>query len=92
MQMAGAVTPSPEDLRRRVEGWRAAERRERSLRREELLEPRAALEAGLDLARLDLADFTLPDPIREREVAAARRTWERLRRSARWRTSDGAPR
>ena len=82
--MAESSTPTPEELRRRVEGWRAAERRERRLRRAELLDPRAALQAGLELTRLDLS-FASPDPIREREVAAARLTWERLRRSARWR-------
>jgi hypothetical protein len=66
-------------IRQRVQGWRAAEVRERELRREEgAMTPADALEAALELCEL-LPEDADSDPLREREVEQARLAWRRLR-------------
>jgi hypothetical protein len=73
---------SPEhaaQLRQRVQGWRAAEVRERQLRAlEGSLPPAEALEAALELCEL-MPENAGSDPIRERETERARLAWRRLR-------------
>ena len=76
-----ALTPEQaEQLRRRVQGWRAAEARERELRRiEGPMNPAESFEAGMELCEL-LPDLSsAPDPLRTREVEQARLAWRRLR-------------
>jgi hypothetical protein len=74
------VTTPAADLRRRVMGWRAAERRELALRaREGPPGPAAALEAAFDLHDLFAAAARATDAVRDREVAAARVAWRTLR-------------
>lgn len=69
------------DLRRRVMGWRAAERREQHLRAEEgPMDPEAALDAAIELHELLPSGLdTRDDATRAREVAAARAAWRKLR-------------
>jgi hypothetical protein len=68
------------DLRRRVEGWRQAERREQSLRAEAgPLTPAESLRAAFELFDLLPIDIQTSDVTREREVASARRAWQTLR-------------
>lgn len=73
---------SPEQaaqLRRRVQGWRAAEVRERQLRAlEGASAPAEALEAALELCEL-MPEHAGSDPLREREAEQARLAWRRLR-------------
>ena len=67
-------------IRRRVQGWREAERRERSLRSEAgPLEPAAALHAALELCELRPTESLSDDFLRAREVEDARAAWQRLR-------------
>jgi hypothetical protein len=78
-------TPRNEWLRR-IEGWRAAERRERAVRAQEgAPEPIRALEIGLDLCSLNPTVVAELDRTRAREVAAARNAWDKLRRRLGWR-------
>ena len=77
--LAGMAGPSI-DLRRRVEGWRAAERREQALRaREGPMAADAALDAAIELADLFPSVATAVDPTRARGVADARAAWRKLR-------------
>jgi hypothetical protein len=70
----------PIDFRRRVEGWRAAERREQTLRaREGPMGADAALNAAIELADLFPSATTAVDPTRARDVAQARIAWRKLR-------------
>jgi len=75
------VAASAADLRRRVLGWRAAERREQALRaREGPASPAEAVDAAFDLH--DLFAGTPgqpPDVVRTREVAEARAAWRTVR-------------
>ena len=71
---------SAEDLRRRVIGWRVAERREQALLAEEgPMKPEAALHAAFELYDLFPVDLREPDVTRTREVELARRAWQTLR-------------
>ena len=71
--------------RRWLEGHRLAGRRSLELMRSEgTLDSSASFEAALELCRL--VDTTTPDPGREREVAAARAAWAKLRA---WAASRG---
>jgi hypothetical protein len=71
---------SPDDLRRRIAGWRAAEKREAALRRNEpILEPNQAFALALELCALDATDPDKTDPVRERDVEATRNAWAKLR-------------
>jgi hypothetical protein len=86
-----APTGSSEEIRRRVEGWRAAERREREVREAEGAPPvSVALEAGLELCQLDPHPPGTVDPVRAREDESARRAWDRLRRGLGWQPSATA--
>jgi hypothetical protein len=68
------------DLRRRVDGWRQAERREQSLRAEAgPLTPAESFRAALELFDLLPIDIQTSDVTREHEVASARRAWRTLR-------------
>jgi hypothetical protein len=68
------------DLRRRVLGWRAAERREQELRaREGPPSPADALEAAFELHDLFADTSGLPDVVRAREIAEARGAWRAVR-------------
>jgi hypothetical protein len=68
------------DWRRRVEGWRRAERREQSLRAEAgPMTPTDSFAAALELFDLLPIDIHTSDITREREVASARRAWQTLR-------------
>jgi hypothetical protein len=70
----------PEDLRRRVTGWRRAERREQAVRAQSgLMNPEAAIDAAVDLADLLPSHLCEPDETRAREVEHARRAWRTLR-------------
>jgi hypothetical protein len=74
-------------IRRRVEGWRAAEARERRCRREQpVLDPSDAFEAALELS--ELQPEGAEDELRQREVARASRAWARLRERLPWRRDD----
>lgn len=71
---------SAEDLRRRVSGWRAAERRERALHAAAgPMAPQAAWSAALELYDLLPVDVREPDVTRVREIEMARRAWRTLR-------------
>jgi hypothetical protein len=75
----------PEDIRRRIAGWRAAELRERQLRRDEpILDPTTALELATELCELAPGLFEVEDPVREREVREARAAWAKLRERLGW--------
>lgn len=76
---------SPEDIRRKVAGWRAAGVRERQLRRDEpITDPDAALELAVELCELASGSFQDDDPVREREVQRARAAWAKLRERLEW--------
>ena len=78
--MAWATAGRAEALRRRVEGWRAAERRERTLRASAgVLSPREALLAAFELYALCPSVASAGDSVRRREVEEARALWRRLR-------------
>ncbi len=67
-----------DDARRWAEGHRLASRRSlQVMRAEGPLDPSTSFAAALELCRL--VDPTVPDPVREREVAAARAAWAKLR-------------
>jgi len=67
-------------LRRRVAGWRAAERREQTiLAAEGPLAPTAALNAAGELYELLAVDFRHEDVLRAREIELARHAWRMLR-------------
>ncbi|MGC4088651.1 MAG: hypothetical protein QM756_12280 [Polyangiaceae bacterium] len=75
----------PEDIRRRVAGWRAAEACERQVRRAEaILDPTTALVISEELCELDPNLFQEEDPVRKREVAEARAAWGKLRERLGW--------
>lgn len=78
--MARAVTAgSADEWRRRVAGWRAAERRERTLRqREGPMAPAVALEAALELSEWAIAAGA-DDVARTAATEQARAAWQRLR-------------
>ena len=77
---------TPEEIRRRVAGWRAAEQREREVRRDEPpLDASAALDAAQELYELAPDLFGQEDALREREVLAARAAWAKLRIRSGWR-------
>ena len=74
------MATSADDLRRRVIGWRVAERREQALRAEEgPLAPDAALRAAFDLHDLVPMNIRASDVTRAREIELARRAWRTLR-------------
>jgi hypothetical protein len=74
------VTTPSADLRRRVMGWRAAERREQALRASEgPPSPAAALDAAFELHELFVHATDGPDVVRAREVATARAAWRKVR-------------
>ena len=74
------MSATADELRRRVLGWRAAERREQALRRDEgPLQPDAAVRAAFDLYDLVPGDTRELDVTRAREIEAARRAWRTLR-------------
>jgi len=80
-----AQPPSREDLRRRVLGWRAAGAMEQQVRLAEApLGPAESLAWAEELCALNPEAFDQPDPIREREVAEARRAWDKLRARLGW--------
>jgi hypothetical protein len=80
---------SPEEIRRRVDGWRAAEQRERAVRRDEpVLDPDAALDAAEELCELAPDLFRQEDAGRKRGVLAARAAWAKLRKHAGWQPVD----
>lgn len=80
-----------EEIRRRVDGWRAAERREREVRAlEGPRPPSQALEDALDLCQQDPLPVGGVDPVREREEEATRTAWDRLRRGLAWQRSARA--
>lgn len=80
-----AQPPSREDLRRRVLGWRAAEATEQQVRRAEgPLAPGESLAWAEELCALNQEAFSQPDSVREREVAEARRAWDKLRARLGW--------
>jgi hypothetical protein len=84
LSMAALTLEQAEQLRKRVRGWRAAEVREREVRRVEgPMSPAESFEAGMELCELlpDIAGST--DPLRTREVDRARQAWRRLRNA--WR-------
>lgn len=65
-------------VQRWLEGHRLAARRAlHEMRAEGPPDPGASVAAALELCRL--VDLTVPDPVREREVAAARAAWAKLR-------------
>ena len=67
-------------MRRRVHGWRAAERREQAIRAAEgSMEPDDAMRAAFELCDLVQIDLRQPDVTRAREVENARRIWHTLR-------------
>jgi hypothetical protein len=68
------------DLRRRVMGWRAAERREQVLRAQEgPMAPEEAFEAALEIHDLLPREWERLEALRARETAAARAAWQTLR-------------
>jgi hypothetical protein len=68
------------DLRRRVAGWRTAERREQAIRADAgPVDPAAAFNAALELYDILAIDFRDADATRVREVELSRRTWRTLR-------------
>jgi hypothetical protein len=74
------MSVTAEDLRRRVAGWRAAERREQTLRAHEgPLEPNAALTEAFELYDLLPADFRAVDATRARDIELIRQAWRTLR-------------
>jgi hypothetical protein len=80
-----------EEIRRRVDGWRAAERREREAREAEgSPPPSVALQDGLELCLLDPLSPGSADPVREREDELVRAAWDRLRRGLGWQRSAPA--
>jgi hypothetical protein len=82
--------PDAQELRRRVVGWRAAESEEQRLRQQEKpLSAEESLAAAEALRAINPAIFAEPDAVREREVEAARRAWDKLRERMGWRR--GAP-
>jgi len=82
---------APADLRRRVMGWRAAERREQRIRaREGPLDPDASLEAAIELHEFLPPETDALDVVRRREIASARAAWQTLR--ARLRKPAAGPR
>jgi hypothetical protein len=75
-----AARPSREELKRRVLGWRAAERAGQQARMvERPLGPDEALAWADKLRALNPMAFSEADEVREREVAEARRAWDKLR-------------
>jgi hypothetical protein len=74
------MTSSAADLRRRVLGWRAAERRDQAQRAHEgPMDAALALEAAFELHELFAATVTGADAVRARDVANARNAWRKLR-------------
>ena len=68
------------DIRRRVEGWRAAERREHVVHAEQgPMAADVALDAAIELADLFPSVAMAVDPTRARGVAHARAAWRKLR-------------
>jgi hypothetical protein len=68
------------DLRRRVMGWRAAERRERLLQAQQgPVDPGESLETAIDLLQLLPNEVSGPDIVRTREIGFARAAWRKLR-------------
>jgi len=81
------------DLRRRVMGWRAAERREQTLRAHEgPPSPADALDAAFELYDLFNEASELPDVLRAREVAEARAAWRAVRARLACRSAAPIPR
>jgi hypothetical protein len=73
-----------EQLRARVRGWKAAEVRERDLRRSEgAMTSADAFRAAMELCELASEAYDAPDPVRDREIERTRLIWQRLRDGAR---------
>ncbi|MBN2574650.1 MAG: hypothetical protein JXP73_08785 [Deltaproteobacteria bacterium] len=80
-----AAHPSREELRRRVLGWRAAERVEQRIHMgERPPAPDEALAWADELCALNPAAMSAPDSVRERGVDDARRAWDKLRARLGW--------
>jgi hypothetical protein len=74
------MTGSADDLRRRVMGWRVAERREQAVLAETgPMDSASAWNAALELYDLLPGDFRHADATRLREVELARCAWRSLR-------------
>lgn len=68
-----------EAVRRWIAGHRAAERRHLQLmQREGSMSPEASFRAAMELC--DLVTSMEDDPVRDREIAEARRLWARLKK------------
>jgi len=66
-------------------GWRAAEARERQVRRAEpILDPATALNLSEELCELDPDLFREEDSVRKREVGETRAAWAKLRERLGW--------
>ena len=79
---------SSDELRRRLAGWKAAERREREIRRQEPVpEPAESFDQALELIELAWLELEHVDAVREREERRARTAWAKLRRRLGWQAS-----
>jgi hypothetical protein len=88
-----AVQPTDtEQLRQRVFGWRAAEQAEQRTRHQEKpLSAEDALAVADEIRAMNPAAFTAADAVREREVEAARRAWDKLRERMGWKRGARPP-
>jgi hypothetical protein len=81
------------ELRRRVLGWRNAQRRENAQRAiDGPMHPDASLDAATEMYALFHDAVRRSDAIRTREVAAARAAWRLLRSRQPWSTAGTTPR
>lgn len=86
--MAEHVAGQPEDLRRRIRGWRTAERREQAVRAEDgPMDPSAALVAADEIYAFCHHMLLDADVVRSQELAHARAAWRTLRSRLRSRSS-----
>jgi DNA-binding LacI/PurR family transcriptional regulator len=82
---------SQEALRRRVEGWRAAEVREREHRREEgPMSPLESFEAAMELYELCPPPSPEVEALRTAEDDKAREVWRKLRKHCAWVPEDAS--
>ncbi len=87
------VGNSAADLRRRVMGWRAAERRDHALRAlEGPLDPASAMDAAFEIYDLFATTADAPDGVRLRELAGARAAWRKVRERLACRHATPMPR
>jgi hypothetical protein len=79
MRSCYACVVEREVVRRWIAGHRAAERRRLELMRQEgPISPESSFRAAMEL--WDLATFMEHDPVRDREVAEARKLWAKLKK------------